>query len=338
MTRTPYYQSNFGAAVASGLVIVLSTLVLNVLVKDLKPWQLLVLVGGLAVLVAVATSLIMRTWRQKTWISFGKWASGLGFLTNRRRSAIFKSGYAKRNDEVAAERRRSLAPSWHVDVKSHFNDEGRLFWLNNRGHVVTDVRLAVDAEYFQLDADAFWPGPWGGGTGKFFEGVPTVNGRTTGIPFLISWVDQNGDAKSTEEPVVLRPEQLQAPAETADEAYQRGRADAIAEQAETVPKRLIRPAWQVGNSKVGGSSAYLLANHATGSFASQVILDTPPQFFTFMSARELGDLAGGEVGPFQGRLTETGHVLGVTFAVRWTDAKGDDQVDDVILPERRGGF
>jgi hypothetical protein len=337
--KPPFYESNFGAAVIGGLVVVVISTVFNALVDDLKIWQLAIFIVSLTALTAFVTSVVKSSWRQATWLAFASWTRGLGLLTNQRRADLIARGYDTRDEEVRAERRRSQPPAWHVDAKGIFNEDGRVFWLNNRGHLVRDVRLLTDAQYFLLDADAFWPGDWSSGTGKYFEGTLTKKGATLGVPFQIEWIDQNGDARSTTEPVLLRPEQMQpAPTETREQAYRRGRESVLAEQNAAKTKRVTRPAWQVGRPKSGGPLEFLLVNHAIGSVAEEVILEAPSTSFTFMSAREVGDVNGGATAEFRGRPTQDGHYLGVTFGIDWTDEHGDRRADEVLLPEQRDRY
>ncbi len=112
------------------------------------------------------------------------------------RDALAQQGYDKRDAEVKAERARSPRPSWRISSDTLFGEN--VYFLNNSGWQVSDVRLDADPEYFIFDGEAFFPGAFGdnsagSSTGRQFGGEPTARGRREGVTFTLTWVDQNGD-------------------------------------------------------------------------------------------------------------------------------------------------
>lgn len=244
---------------------------------------------------------------------FFKWVWSWRVNGKVKRDSLVQQGYDKRDAEVKAERARSPRPSWRISTDTPFGED--VYFLNNSGWRVSDVRLDADPEFFTFDGEAFFPGAFGdnnsgGSTGRQIRGEPTDRGRREGVTFTVAWIDQNGD----EQPktaggdlpgtVALLPKPL---------------------------KPVIPPTWQIGKPKsTGDKDIYVLANGAPGSVTNNVVIDAGPEYFTFMVKKDLGDLVGPGYLPFAGRPTDGGIAFGVTFWVTYEDANGDRHTDDVL--------
>lgn len=239
-----------------------------------------------------------------------KWTLNLRVISKKSRNLLFQSGYDTRDSEIVEERRRSAWPSWSVSTKSEFGDD--CYVLYNHGWAVTDVSLEVDPALFVLEGDGFFSGSFGDNTpsnskGRQFRGRPTELGRAEGVVFSLRWFDQHGD------------EQPATSGET-----RRG-------EVTMKPKlRIVRPSWQVGRPKHNPSpNTYAVANGAKGFVGTNISIDAPSEYFTFILTRELGDLTDIGLLRFTGRPSVAGQTLGFNFQISYTDVNGDLQVDDV---------
>lgn len=274
------------------------------------------IVGGLVVVAIVA--LLSRVPKFKpayksagrSIARFFKWVWSWRINGKVKRDSLVQQGYDKRDAEVKAERARSPRPSWRISTDTPFGED--VYFLNNSGWRVSDVRFDADPGFFTFDGEAFFLGAFGdnnsgGSTGRQLRGEPTARGRREGVTFTVTWIDQNGD----EQPqtaggdlpgtVVMPPKPL---------------------------KPVVQPTWQIGRPKQSpGKDIYVLANGAEGSITNNVVIDADPNYFTFILKRELGDLAGIRVLRFAGRPTDGGAAFGVDTTVTYEDANGDQHSD-----------
>lgn len=223
------------------------------------------IVGGLVVVAIVA--MLSRVPKLKpTYEAVGravarffKWVWSWRVNGKVKRDSLVQQGYDKRDAEVKAERARSPRPSWRISTDTPFGDD--VYFLNNSGWRVSDVRLDADPEFFTFDGEAFFPGAFGdnnsgGSTGRQFRGEPTNRGRREGVTFTVTWIDQNGD----EQPKT-------AGGDLPGTVFMPPRA----------LKPVVQPTWQIGKPKSGGGKdVYVLANGAPDSVTNNVVIDAAP--------------------------------------------------------------
>jgi hypothetical protein len=255
-------------------------------------WVLVVVVFvGLIVLIAV--SVFRRTWRDAFWMRL----LSVRPLTADARKALVAEGYKQRDNEVQAERTRSPRPSWRISKDGPPGSD--IYFLNNSGWRVHDVRLTADPELFEFDGEAFFSGDFGDNsagtsTGRQFSGKPTQRGRREGVTFDVTWVDQNGDAQPS---------------------VGNGELPNTVELSPEKPKSVVKPTWQVGYSKKDRRILLLLDHTHAQSQVSSVSIEADPIAFTFMGDHSWPDEEFGAGRPFPGAVTEYGHNLGVTFTL-----------------------
>lgn len=207
------------------------------------------------------------------------------------------------------------------------------FLLRNWGAPVMDPEVTVDESELVLRHPVFRMGPFGTLKAHPFEGDLTEKGRSSGVTFQISYVDQAGDTQVM--PYTLTPNKLHVNNhETREEAYERGLTDGRAElQAEIDEQRAkptIKPQWLL--ARVPKTSEYIIANTAVGSVARDVVIEASPLHFTFIGAPQWDDISVpedtenvDEIGTrkFRGHVNRSGASFGVLAMISWADENGD---------------
>lgn len=113
------------------------------------------IVGGLVVVAIVA--LLSRVPKLKPIYKsvgravarFLKWVWSWRINGRVKRDSLVQQGYDKRDAEVKAERARSPRPSWRISTDTPFGED--VYFLNNSGWRVSDVRLDADPKFFTFD-------------------------------------------------------------------------------------------------------------------------------------------------------------------------------------------
>lgn len=103
-------------------------------------------------------------------------------------------------------------------------------------------------------------------------------------------------------------------------AFNRGRAEALAEVEKERGEFLVQPNWTIDKLPIG--AAYGLRNTQSGVVVSDVSLSASVTAFVFEGANQWPGVFAGNV-QFFGAPTKAGGTLGVTLTVRWRDARGD---------------
>ena len=305
-----------GASIVGGLIVLVAGFVLTSAVKDLELWQLALMFSGLAVLVAIAISLIKRSWRLHVWVTLGKWLAGLGVLTTKKRANLVQQGADQRSREVATQRAQVRQPAWTIDARDALG-ERNLFWLNNSGGVATEVRLSADPDFFKTEGDVYWQafnsaGGMGSSVGAWFKGYATDRSNAEGVEFAVTWLDAYGD--SQEKVVRLSPKEIRAGREEAlQEEWAKGRSygrqEMLEESYSSVPAP--KPRWLIRQGP--DFETFVIENRVERSLAREVHLESTE--FEFRDGAHWKDLSGKTTEQFAG--VPTAYKNSIEIRVEW---------------------
>lgn len=85
--------------------------------------------------------------------------------------------------------------------------------------------------------------------------------------------------------------------------------------------------WVVGKKPNSAEQEFILANVGERSTARHVILDTLGDDARIITSAAWAEMPGNMSAPFSMRVRDRGFILGVTFRVEWTDARGKRRSD-----------
>lgn len=353
-TETPWAQTNLGAGIVGGVVVLIIGAIGNTVLDGMPAWLRWVVSAASVLVGLILVSAINRTWRNRIWVSFGSWIAGLRPVSTarlRREVAAEREAADKEHAEMLEARRRSPSPpSWLI---RHDRRMGRdefdndTFWLTNMGFPVTEVEVTGDPAFIVLPHRVIFPSH-DNGVGQWFAGNITERGRQEGVTLAITWRNRHGDPGSFE--YRLEPEAIaDMGLETRDQAYSRGRADGFAEgraegvvvgratlQAEVDAKRarpVRQPSWLVGRKPNAPSNQWILVNSVEGAVATEVFLFGDSDF-TATSAADWPDLTGVNSGEFRG----IARMEDIVFRIEWNDANGERQGGTFHYRAADGGF
>ncbi|MWB99031.1 hypothetical protein [Agromyces seonyuensis] len=336
--ETPWVQSNLGASIFGGAVVLILGALGNTLVEDMPNWLRWVVTAGAVLIGLMLFSAINETWRNRVWVRIGSSVAGLRpvrIVTLRKKVAEAESAAEKRYNEALQARAESPSPpAWTIRYDrrmGHDEFDNDTFWLTNMGFPVTEVEVVGDSEFIELPHRVIFQAHENG-TGRWFAGNITERGRREGVTLTITHRNRHGEPGSFD--YQLEPETIaEMKLETREEAYARGKADGNVEghtlgveagrrslQSEIDAQRakpVRKPRWAVMQTTSG---TWALTNNSDGAVATAVTLDAAPTDFTFHSAADWEHLTGIAGQTFQGQaLGAGGHVA---FTVEWNDVNG----------------
>lgn len=111
-------------------------------------------------------------------------------------------------------------------------------------------------------------------------------------------------------------------------AFNRGRAEALAEVEAQRAEPLIEPVWRVMQTEPG---YYVLHNMQNNASVSSISIAAPAHDFLFTSDTQWTGPLVNNVQNFRGERRRRGEALGVRFTIRWRDANGDWRVGEAFI-------
>lgn len=332
---TPWVQTNLGASVAGGALVLVLGALGNTLFDDLPNWLRWVVSGAAFVLGILLFSAINEKWRTQIWLRVGEWLSGLRPVTVARLRREVAEERAAADSEyeqiLAAQRSTPRPPAWRIRHDQHFGrdeNDNDAFWLTNMGFPVTEVEVTGDPTHIGLPHRVIFQLA-DHGTGQWFAGNITEQGRRDGVTLTITHRNSYGELGDFE--YRLSADQIaEMGIETRSQSYDRGRKDGIEEghaagvdagrqallsEIDSQRTKLIRKArWAVVRMPNG---SWTLSNTSMGSVATDVSLNALPAEFTFFSAADWESMTGVISMQFEGMAV--GAASHVAFEVEWND-------------------
>lgn len=344
---TPWVQTNLGASIIGGAVVLILGALGNTLFDNMPNWLRWVVTAGALLVGLILFSAVNEGWRDRTWFRFGKWVAGLRPVTtarlDREVAAERKAAAKEHADEIAARRKSPSPPAWRLQANGR--DLGDLdepyqgFWLWNKGFPVTEVEISGNPDFVWFPHRAIFHSA-DSNAGQFLAMGLTEKAHAEGFTLTYSWRNRYGDPGTEDiryEPEWISQEGVETPAMT----YKRGKADGLSEghaagfeegrkdmQAE-IDRQRARPVrkarWLVETQPDARNQAWVLVNTSDGAVATEVTLDAP-NYFTFLSAADWEDMTGVARQAFRGLERDGSFVV---FTVEWNDANGQRQSEQV---------
>ncbi|WP_336502856.1 hypothetical protein [Microbacterium paraoxydans] len=105
------------------------------------------------------------------------------------------------------------------------------------------------------------------------------------------------------------------------------RLQVTVEERPRTKEPLMPVRWVIGKKPGTADHEFVLANAGEGSIARHVILDTVGDDARIVTSAAWAEIPGNMSAPFSMRLRDRGIILGTTFVVEWTDARGKRRSD-----------
>lgn len=344
---TPWVQTNLGASIFGGAVVLILGALGNTLFEDMPNWLRWIVTAGAVLVGLILFSAINELWRDRVWVHLGKWIAGMRPVTmarlDREVAAERTAAEKEHADDIAARQKSPSPPAWRLQANGRelgdLDERYQGFWLWNKGFPVTDVEVTGDSNFVKFPHRAVFSSA-DSNAGQFLAMGLTEKAHAEGFTLTYSWRNRYRDPGSEDiryEAEWISQQGVETPAMT----YERGKADGLSEghaagfeagrkdMQEEIDRQRARPVrkarWLVGPQPDERNQAWALANTSDGAVATEVTMDAP-NYFTFLSAADWEDMTGVSHQAFRGFERDGSFVV---FTVEWNDANGQRQSEQV---------